>query len=57
VPVLLVHGSSDLMVPSAHSEWLSRHIRGSELWIAREEGHISVLLAMAVQALEWLTQA
>jgi len=57
VPVLLVHGSGDLMVPSAHSEWLSRHIRGSQLRVAPEEGHISVLSAMAVQALEWLTGA
>jgi pimeloyl-ACP methyl ester carboxylesterase len=57
VPVLFGHGSADLMVPSAHSEWLSRHVRGSELWIVREAGHISVLPTMAVQALEWLTQA
>jgi pimeloyl-ACP methyl ester carboxylesterase len=57
VPVLLVHGSGDLTVPRAHSEWLSRHIAGSQLWIAPGEGHISVLPAMAVQALEWLIHA
>lgn len=55
-PVLLVHGSGDLVVPSSHSEWLSRHIRSTQLRIALGDGHISVLPAMAVQALEWLTE-
>jgi pimeloyl-ACP methyl ester carboxylesterase len=55
-PVLLVHGSGDLIVPSAHSEWLSHHINASRLRIVPEEGHISVLPAMAIEALEWLTQ-
>ncbi len=53
-PVLLIHGSDDLIVPSTHSEWLSRHIFGAQLRIAGRDGHISVLSATAVQALEWL---
>lgn len=56
-PVLLIHGSDDLIVPSTHSEWLSRHIPKAQLRMAPGEGHISVLPAMAVQAMEWLTQA
>lgn len=56
-PVLLIHGSDDLIVPSTHSEWLSRHIPKAQLRKAPGEGHISVLPAMAVQAMEWLTQA
>jgi pimeloyl-ACP methyl ester carboxylesterase len=56
-PVLLIHGSDDLIVPSAHSEWLFRHIPGAQLRVLPGEGHISVLPAAAVQALEWLAQA
>jgi pimeloyl-ACP methyl ester carboxylesterase len=56
-PVLLVHGGGDLTVPSSHSEWLSRRIRASLLRIAPAEGHISVLPATGVQALQWLTRS
>ena len=56
-PVLLVHGSGDLVVPSAHSEWLARHVAGAQLRVLPGEGHISVLPAAAIQALEWLAQA
>jgi pimeloyl-ACP methyl ester carboxylesterase len=55
--VLLIHGGGDLIVPSAHSEWLSRHIPGAQLRVLPGEGHISVLPAASVQALEWLAQA
>jgi len=57
VPVLLNHGGGDLIAPSAHSEWLSRHIPGAQLRVLPGEGHISVLPATAVQALEWLAKA
>lgn len=53
----LVHGAGDRMVPAAHSEWLARHIPGAELRIVPGEGHISVLAAAAVPALEWLAVA
>ena len=53
-PVLLAHGMGDLVVPSAHSEWLAGRIAGSQLRLAPGEGHISVLPATAVPALEWL---
>jgi pimeloyl-ACP methyl ester carboxylesterase len=56
VPVLLIHGGGDLLVPSAHSEWLSRNIPGAQLRVLPGEGHISVLPAAAVQALEWLAR-
>jgi pimeloyl-ACP methyl ester carboxylesterase len=53
-PVLLAHGTADLVVPSAHSEWLASRLPGAELRLAPGEGHISVLPAIAVPALEWL---
>jgi pimeloyl-ACP methyl ester carboxylesterase len=53
-PVLLAHGTADRMVPAAHSSWLAAHIPGAELRLVPGEGHISVLPAAAVPALEWL---
>ncbi|MDT0445146.1 alpha/beta fold hydrolase [Streptomyces johnsoniae] len=53
VPVLLLHGERDRMVPAAHSRWLADHCRGAELWQYPEDGHISVLHA-GEAALAWL---
>lgn len=53
VPVLLVHGESDRIVPSTHSEWLARHIAAAELWLRRGDGHISIL-GQAPAAVDWL---
>ncbi|MGN6444118.1 alpha/beta fold hydrolase [Amnibacterium sp.] len=44
VPVLLVHGGADRMVPAAHSAWLAARIPGAELRVVPEAGHLSVLL-------------
>ena len=52
-PVLLLHGTSDRIAPSAHGEWLARRIPSAQLWLGRDEGHISVL-RLADSALEWL---
>ena len=54
VPVLLVHGGDDRMVPAAHSGWLGRRIPGAEVLIVPGEGHISVLPPTAVRSLEWV---
>ncbi len=55
-PTLLIHGAEDLVVPNTHSEWLASRIPGAQLQILPGEGHISVLPAAAVRALEWLSQ-
>jgi pimeloyl-ACP methyl ester carboxylesterase len=52
--VLLMHGTADRIVPSAHSEWLAQRIPSAELWVKPGEGHLSVL-SSAEAALEWLT--
>ena len=56
-PVLLAHGTADLVVPSRHSEWLASRIAGALLRLAPGEGHISVLPATATPALEWLADS
>jgi pimeloyl-ACP methyl ester carboxylesterase len=53
VPVLIVHGGQDRIIPSSHGEWLARRCPSAELWLRPAEGHISVMAA-AVPALEWL---
>ena len=53
VPVLVLHGAQDRMVPSAHGEWLAAHCPTAELRLARGDGHITVLDS-APAALEWL---
>ncbi len=55
-PVLLVHGASDRIVPSAHSEWLARQLDAAELWLRPGDGHIAVLNSCAA-ALDWLIAA
>jgi pimeloyl-ACP methyl ester carboxylesterase len=52
-PVLLLHGEADRVVPSTHSEWLSRQLPSSELRLSPGDGHLAVLNGGAA-ALEWL---
>ncbi|WP_318307027.1 alpha/beta fold hydrolase [Amycolatopsis solani] len=53
VPVLLVHGEDDRMVPAAHSRWLAARCPRAELRLTPGDGHISVL-DHAAAALTWL---
>jgi pimeloyl-ACP methyl ester carboxylesterase len=55
VPVLIVHGGADRMVPSAHGQWLAARCPGAELQITPDDGHITVL-DHAPAALEWLSR-
>ena len=53
VPVLVVHGSEDKMVPCAHGEWLAARCPAAELRTVPDAGHITVLDS-APEALTWL---
>ncbi len=53
VPVLILHGAADRMVPAAHGEWLATHCPGAELRLINDAGHISVLDS-APAALDWV---
>jgi pimeloyl-ACP methyl ester carboxylesterase len=56
VPVLVVQGGRDRVVPLAHGEHLARSIPGAELRLRPDDGHISVLLAVPEaldRLLEW----
>jgi pimeloyl-ACP methyl ester carboxylesterase len=53
VPVLIMHGAQDKMVPRAHGDWLSAHCPAAESRTVPDAGHITVL-DHAPQALAWL---
>ena len=54
-PTLIMHGTDDRMVPSAHAEWIAAHCPAAELRLEPSAGHISVLDS-ASAALAWLRQ-
>ena len=54
VPVLLLHGTADRIVPSGHGEWLAGHLPDAELRLLPGEGHVSVAKG-ADDALAWLS--
>jgi pimeloyl-ACP methyl ester carboxylesterase len=53
VPVLIMHGARDKMVPCAHGEWLAARCPAAESRIVPDAGHITVLDS-APEALTWL---
>jgi pimeloyl-ACP methyl ester carboxylesterase len=55
MPVLVVQGGEDRVVPHAHADWLVRRLAMAELWLRPRDGHISVLDACPV-AMDWLLE-
>ena len=55
VPVLLLHGTADRMVPSSHARWLAAGIPHADLRLCPGDGHISVLRA-ADEAVGWVAE-
>jgi pimeloyl-ACP methyl ester carboxylesterase len=53
VPLLLLHGGSDGVVPPAHTRWLADHCPTAALRLTPDDGHVSVLAGVPA-ALEWL---
>jgi pimeloyl-ACP methyl ester carboxylesterase len=53
VPVLLVQGGEDRVIPSSHADALIRAVPTSELWLRPRDGHVSVLDACSV-GMDWL---
>jgi pimeloyl-ACP methyl ester carboxylesterase len=56
VPVLIVQGGQDRVIPASHGDWLARTIRSAEFWLRPPDGHVSVMDACPA-AMDWLRQA
>lgn len=54
VPVLIVHGDEDRVVPPAHGRWWAAELPQAEYWEEPGQGHISVLGA-GPRILEWMS--
>lgn len=56
VPVLLLQGAHDLMVPPAHARWLAERIPGVEAEISETEGHLTLLANRVSDVHAWLVE-
>jgi pimeloyl-ACP methyl ester carboxylesterase len=54
IPLLLVHGAQDKMVPFAHGECLAGKLPGAEARWLPEEGHLSLMVNQVAGVHEWL---
>jgi pimeloyl-ACP methyl ester carboxylesterase len=41
VPTRVIYGSSDVLVPRTHGEWLARNVPGAEVVVEEDHGHLS----------------
>jgi pimeloyl-ACP methyl ester carboxylesterase len=57
VPVMIWHGSADLMAPVSHGQWLASQLPGASAHLEEGEGHVSVLLGALDRMLDELVSA
>ncbi len=56
-PVMIWHGSADLMVPFAHGQWLASRLPAATSHLQPGEGHLSIGLGAMGQMLDELVSA
>jgi pimeloyl-ACP methyl ester carboxylesterase len=55
VPVLVLHGRQDWLVPFANGEWLAAHIPAAQAWLTDHDGHLT-LVDRVEDVHEWLLE-
>ena len=56
VPVLLLQGVQDLMVPPDHGRWLAEQIPNVDARISDEHGHLTLITSGVEEAHSWLLE-
>ncbi len=56
VPVLVWHGRQDRFVPVSHGEWVAGAIPRAQARITDEDGHLTLIVRRAPEALDWLRE-
>lgn len=56
VPVLLLQGEQDLMVPPQHGRWLAGRIPGVDARILAGDGHLTLEITRMPDVLDWLLE-
>ncbi len=54
VPVMVLHGRQDLMVPFGHGEWLARRVPRAEPYLTDDDGHLTLLQNRVPEVHAWL---